>query len=116
NPHGMAGGGHTLAVEPDKPARCQGGGCAARANKVHLSEPLVDTLPIQILADGAQVCSLLPCSSCCLSAASLANGELGSGCLSRRWEPCGFAKYWSRSARPIPSPRSRRGPRRALRS
>src|SRR6185437_14848727 len=43
--------------------------------------------PVPTFRDDAHQDSLVLCSSCCLSAASLAKGELGSACLLRFSEP-----------------------------
>jgi hypothetical protein len=98
NTHRAAGGRHALAVEPHEPGRRERSGIAPGAHHARMPEPFIDALAVGTLAletpgTGAQDGSLLLCSSCCLSAASLANGEFGSGCLSRPPErlPNGFA-------------------------
>ena len=73
----MAGGGHTLAVQPHKPRCGQRGGIAAGAHHARVPKPFVDALAIPTLGTRSQDGSLAPCSSCCLSAASFAKGEFG---------------------------------------
>lgn len=92
DPHRMGGGSHTLAVEPHEARRCERRGIGARAHHSGMPQPFVDALTIEILGCSVQDGSLPLCSSCCLSAASLAKGEFGSGCLSRPPElPNGLA-------------------------
>jgi hypothetical protein len=92
DPHGMGGGSHAPAVEAHEARRCEGRGIGARAYYARMPQPFVDTLAIEIFRSGAQDGSLPLCSSCSLSAASLAKGEFGSGCLSRPPElPNGLA-------------------------
>ena len=83
----MAGGRHAFSVEADKSRRRNCGGIGPRPYHPRMPQPLVDPLAFQFLGARSQDGSLLVCSSCCLSAASLANGEFGSGCLSRPPEP-----------------------------
>ena len=63
----------------------------SRPHHAGMPKPFVDTLALRLLACGAQDGSLVLCSSCCLSAASFANGELGSGCLFEDVLPNGLA-------------------------
>ncbi len=93
NSHLVTGGRHALAVKADKSCRCKRGGIGPCPHHSRMPQPFVDALTFQFLGTRAQDGSLLVCSSCCLSAASLANGEFGSGCLSRPPEPLpkGFA-------------------------
>src|SRR4030095_9793680 len=80
-----------LSVQPDKTGRRQRSGSASRPHHARMPKPFVDTLALKLLACTAQDGSLVLCSSCCLSAASLANGELGSGCLFEDVLPNGLA-------------------------
>jgi len=93
NSYRMAGGRHAPAIKSDKPCCCNRGCIGPRPYHPRMPQPFVDALTFQFLGARAQDGSLLVCSSCCLSAASLANGEFGSGCLSRPPEPLpkGFA-------------------------
>ena len=92
NPHGMAGGRHAPAVDPYEARHSERRGIVARAHHTGMPQPFVDALTIEILGCSVQDGSLPLCSSCCLSAASLAKGEFGSGCLSRPPElPNGLA-------------------------
>ena len=87
----MGGGGHALAVETYEASRGERSGIGARAHHTGVPQPFVDALTVEIFWSGAQDGSL-PLSSCCFSAASLAKGEFGSGCLSRPPElPNGLA-------------------------
>lgn len=91
DPYGMGGGSHALAVDPHEARRCERRGIGTRSHHAGMPQPFVDTLTV-IVRSGAQDGSLPLCSSCCLSAASLAKGEFGSGCLSRPPElPNGLA-------------------------
>jgi len=83
----MTGGGHPLAVEPDETRARERGRTRAAADHPRVPKPFVDALLKRIVAGRAQEDSLLPCSSCCLSAASFAKGELGSGSRLRPPEP-----------------------------
>ena len=53
----------------------------AGAHHAGVPQPFVDALAIGIAGDSARASRWLPASSCCLSAASLANGEFGSAAL-----------------------------------
>lgn len=89
----LAGGGHSLAIQTHVPSLRQRGSVAAGAHHARMPQPSIDPLVLRICCRGGQDGSLAPCSSCCLRAASLANGELGSGCFSRLAEllPNGLA-------------------------
>lgn len=87
NSYGVACARHALPVHPHKAGGGESGGGGARAHHARMPEPLIDALTVALYGLFAQDGSLAPCSSCCLSAASLANGELGSGCLSRPPDP-----------------------------
>ena len=95
----MASGSHTLAVKSNKTCRSERGSGTARANHACMPKPFVDALTIRALGHRSQDGSLAPCSSCCLSAASLAKGELGSGCLSRQSEPFAASRNTARAPR-----------------
>lgn len=92
DPHRMARGRDTLTVDADEAAGHQSGCVAARAHHPRMPEPFVDALTIgrRGLRRGSDrqtsipYCFSFASSSCCLSAASFANGELGSATFSRR--------------------------------
>jgi hypothetical protein len=87
----MAGRRCALSVQPDKTGHRQRSGSISRPHHARMPKPFVDTLALKLLACTAQDGSLVLCSNCCLSAASLANGELGSGCLFEDVLPNGLA-------------------------
>jgi len=87
NPHGVTCGRRALPIHPHEAHGGERGGGGARAHHARVPKPLIDALTAALSGLLAQDGSLAPCSSCCLSAASLANGELGSGCLSRPPDP-----------------------------
>jgi len=83
-----AGRRHPDAVDPDMPGDDQAGRSRTGADDARIPQPPVNPLPVVgHLAAGhfapTQRRSLAAASSCALSAASLANGELGSACFSR---------------------------------
>src|SRR5262245_44444890 len=92
DPHRMGGGGHALAVEPHEAGRGERSGIGPCTHHTGVPQPFVNALMVEIFGWNAQDGSLPLCSSCCFSAASLAKGEFGSGCLSREPElPNGLA-------------------------
>jgi len=83
DPHRVGGGCHAPAIDPHEASRGKRRGIGARAHHAGMPQPFVDALTVDIFGCSVQDESLPLCSSCCLSAASLAKGEFGSGCRSR---------------------------------
>lgn len=84
---------YALAVEADMAGSDKRSSIGPGSHGACMPEPFIDTLVLFPFrhAHAYYGCSLP--SSCCLSAASLAKGEFGSGALSRapEPEPCGLA-------------------------
>jgi hypothetical protein len=87
NSHRVTCARHALPIHTDEARGSDRGSGGPRAHHAGMPKPLIDALTVAVSGLCAQDGSLAPCSSCCLSAASLANGELGSGCLSRPPDP-----------------------------
>jgi hypothetical protein len=87
NAYQVARPGHALAVKPDITRFGERSSVTAGTHHARMPEPFIDALTVGGMSRGAQGRSLVLCSSCCLRAASLANGEFGSACLLEFFEP-----------------------------